>query len=287
MRLKVSIAAALFLAAGVGVAQETNFTPADIYVATISVVANPFYDMGKPDVMIKNSDETAFIGNDTYNDDGQSQTKEQWVRPESTAVYHLRVQNDADFQRLPDNITVRGDSSYEGFIVAYYSSLTGVEDITDDVIATGWSTGALEFGDYVQIRVEVTVTHDAWPGGNYAVLVTAQSNNEPNQDDAVKAVTHNDYDNVVTESPGPSAYLETRPASSGGFEIRYGLPYTQEARLAVYDAIGREVELLVSGEVSEGSHSFRWSGADLPGGVYFVRFTAGLSSATAKLLLVR
>jgi hypothetical protein len=71
--------------------------------------------------------------------------------------------------------------------------------------------------------------------------------------------------------------------------VRFTLPALAEARLAVYDALGREVALLVDGPLEAGRHeaAFDPAGAGLPSGVYVVRLAAGTQVATARVTLLR
>jgi hypothetical protein len=63
----------------------------------------------------------------------------------------------------------------------------------------------------------------------------------------------------------------------------------------IYDILGREVAVLVSREMSAGSHTERWNAAGMPSGVYLCRMTAkaaegghaGSFSETRKLLLLQ
>jgi flagellar hook assembly protein FlgD len=63
-------------------------------------------------------------------------------------------------------------------------------------------------------------------------------------------------------------------------------------RLAVYDAGGRQVTVLVDEAHAAGRHTARWDGRDAVGrdvadGVYFVRLEAGDRSMSRKLVVAR
>jgi hypothetical protein len=57
--------------------------------------------------------------------------------------------------------------------------------------------------------------------------------------------------------------------------------------LRVFDALGREVSILVSKELTAGSYSQEWNAGSLPSGVYFYRLQAGNYSETRKLMLLK
>ncbi len=56
--------------------------------------------------------------------------------------------------------------------------------------------------------------------------------------------------------------------------IRYELPMRSHVTLTVYDMLGREVGLLVNGDIGPGLHNVQFEGANLASGVYFYRIVA-------------
>lgn len=68
--------------------------------------------------------------------------------------------------------------------------------------------------------------------------------------------------------------------------LRYLLPKPGMAELELYDALGRKVEGLFEGERAAGWHELR-KPLDLPGGVYFVKFTSGSQSLIQKVAVLR
>ena len=67
-------------------------------------------------------------------------------------------------------------------------------------------------------------------------------------------------------------------------QIAVSVAQSQNASLRVYDALGREVAVLVDGVLDEGSHTFTFEARSLAGGVYFVRFRAGGKEKSRTLL---
>ena len=57
----------------------------------------------------------------------------------------------------------------------------------------------------------------------------------------------------------------------GSAHIRYALPRSVPVRLAVYDALGRQVEVLDEGERGAGMHEVVWTGSHAGPGLYFLR----------------
>ena len=71
-----------------------------------------------------------------------------------------------------------------------------------------------------------------------------------------------------------------------GFHIRFEIADLGLVRLVVYDILGREVATLVDGVRPAGTYTVLWNpGGSLPSGVYFYRLTAGMYSATRKMIL--
>lgn len=69
--------------------------------------------------------------------------------------------------------------------------------------------------------------------------------------------------------------------------ISFTLPSRSFVALKVFDASGREVSILVSEELSSGTHVRQWNAAGLASGVYFLRLKAGSFIQTKKLALLR
>ncbi|MFZ5433471.1 MAG: T9SS type A sorting domain-containing protein [Calditrichota bacterium] len=70
-------------------------------------------------------------------------------------------------------------------------------------------------------------------------------------------------------------------------KIRFSLPENGLASLKVYDAIGRHVATLVNGQLSAGEHAVTFNAENLPSGLYFYKLTAGGSSVTKKMILMK
>ncbi len=74
--------------------------------------------------------------------------------------------------------------------------------------------------------------------------------------------------------------------------IRFGLAEPGQVDLRIYDLSGRRVRTLVDGRLEAGAHELEWQGRDdaghaLASGVYFLRFKAGETNDTDKLILLK
>ena len=69
--------------------------------------------------------------------------------------------------------------------------------------------------------------------------------------------------------------------------ITFNVPEASPVRLAVYDMLGREVRVLIDGNVSPGRTEVVFDAAGLPTGTYLYRLTTPQSSIVRKMLLVK
>ena len=69
--------------------------------------------------------------------------------------------------------------------------------------------------------------------------------------------------------------------------IKFNLPKASETKLIVYDALGREVALLVNEELKAGSYQVNWNACGYISGVYFCRLETGDFVETRKMLLIK
>ena len=69
--------------------------------------------------------------------------------------------------------------------------------------------------------------------------------------------------------------------------ISYTLAKKSSVLLEIYSIIGQKVGTLVNGPQDPGAYHVRWTGPELPSGVYFYRLKAGAFTETKKMLLLR
>jgi len=69
--------------------------------------------------------------------------------------------------------------------------------------------------------------------------------------------------------------------------VEYTLAADGDARLAVYDLLGRKVSKLLDGRQTAGVHQVDWNTAALPSGIYFYRLRAGDASVSKVVRIVR
>jgi hypothetical protein len=69
--------------------------------------------------------------------------------------------------------------------------------------------------------------------------------------------------------------------------IRFALPEASQVRLAVYDMLGRELEVLVNGDLAAGTHSVSFEAGSLVTGIYLYRLAADGQQLTGTMTLMK
>ena len=69
--------------------------------------------------------------------------------------------------------------------------------------------------------------------------------------------------------------------------IRYSLPERGEIELVVYDALGKQIETLISGDHDAGVYEVDFDATGLTSGVYFYQIKSGSFTETRKLVLMK
>lgn len=106
------------------------------------------------------------------------------------------------------------------------------------------------------------------------------------------SATSGDGTSVAIEEEGevPASYaLESNYPNPFNPEtvIGFRVPESGFVRVAVYDALGREVSVLREGVISAGRHEVVFAASDLPSGVYVYRLEAASTVLTKTMLLLK
>jgi hypothetical protein len=102
--------------------------------------------------------------------------------------------------------------------------------------------------------------------------------------------TEGEFVSIEPPYPYPSSFaLEQNFPNpfNPGTRIRFGVTSPAHIRLAVYDLLGQEVEVLVDEQRAPGGFEASFSPRSLAAGVYIYRMTAGGQSATRMMQLIR
>lgn len=69
--------------------------------------------------------------------------------------------------------------------------------------------------------------------------------------------------------------------------IQITIPKLSYATLTIFDASGKEVEVLVNGELKAGAYQINWNASGNPSGIYFYRLVTADFTETKKMVLVK
>jgi len=69
--------------------------------------------------------------------------------------------------------------------------------------------------------------------------------------------------------------------------IKFGLPKSSQVKLTIYDLLGREISVLVNGNLSAGSYKAEWDASNYSSGVYIYRIESSDFVQVKKLVLIK
>lgn len=88
---------------------------------------------------------------------------------------------------------------------------------------------------------------------------------------------------LVDDTPQPFRLSAARPNPfSTTTRLQLSLDVTTALRVAVFDALGREVMKLHEGTLQAGTYNLRLDGSNLPPGLYLVRATDGRGATVTR-----
>ncbi len=70
-------------------------------------------------------------------------------------------------------------------------------------------------------------------------------------------------------------------------KVRFSIPNAGTVRISVYDALGKEISLLVNESLQAGIYETDFDAANIPSGVYFYRMEAGNFGETKKMVVLK
>jgi hypothetical protein len=69
--------------------------------------------------------------------------------------------------------------------------------------------------------------------------------------------------------------------------IEYKLDKTTHAKLAIYNTLGQEIDVLVDHVKQAGNYAITWNASNMPSGVYFYKLETGNQVVTRKMMLIK
>ena len=170
----------------------------------------------------------------------------------------------------------------------YWTTITGPDGV-ESRARIGPIQNSLEAGGTVTAMWEQEVTASS-PAGDYTYTVYAGHYPLVLAEPATFAFTKVEGTAGEPGSGGPAepALYDPQPNPfAARTTLRYALPAPTPVHLAVFDALGREVAVLVDREEGAGHHEVILHGSALPSGGYLVRLEAGGAVRVRRITLVR
>jgi uncharacterized delta-60 repeat protein len=70
-------------------------------------------------------------------------------------------------------------------------------------------------------------------------------------------------------------------------KIKFAVPKSAYAKLAIYDILGREISTLVNEQLKPGTYEVDWNASNFPSGVYFFKLNINSFIETKKMILIK
>ena len=70
-------------------------------------------------------------------------------------------------------------------------------------------------------------------------------------------------------------------------QIRFSIPEASNVKLTIYDAVGREVGVLVNNYLTAGTYNYTWNAGSFASGIYFYRIEAKNFVMVKKMVLLK
>ena len=141
-------------------------------------------------------------------------------------------------------------------------------ELEELVIALPFGQGSDRLDSVTKLRYAAEIAQNAW---DFGLLEARRVEATPAFPEAFGLRVSAPYPNPFTDQT----------------TLRYELSEPMVARIAVYDALGREIAVLADGEQQAGSYEVVFNGADLAPGTYVVRFEAAGEERAFTMIKLR
>ncbi len=168
-------------------------------------------------------------------------------------------------------------------------------EVIEDMTRRIWEAEADDNGLGPELEVHVELGYLRTLEGHVPVAKVGWSDIHDRDAGLIEAVplARNPTSGGIPGTEVPGVQLRTLYDPSGRIAIlEFYLPTPETVRLTIYDAAGRQVNVVTEGRYAVGWQRLEWDlrdgqGQAVPSGVYFARLQAGRVSPTQKVLVVR
>ena len=115
--------------------------------------------------------------------------------------------------------------------------------------------------------------HDRYKTNQYGFI-------PPDETVGIQPITNNIPNKFTLHQNYPNPFNPTT-------NIKFEIQKTSPTKLIIYDALGREVAILVNEVLKAGSYQTDWDGSNYTSGIYFYKLIANDFSETKKMLLIK
>ncbi len=145
--------------------------------------------------------------------------------------------------------------------------------------------------DYGRIRLAEGTTHRIvpdWTATGSAIDILVDTDGDGVAEDTLRVGLIGTADQPRDDTSRRYALEQNRPNPfSATTRIEFELPAPARVRLAVYNALGQEIAVLLNELRAAGSHEVEFNAGSLPSGVYFYRLESDAGILTRRMILVR
>lgn len=146
--------------------------------------------------------------------------------------------------------------------------------------------------DYGRIRLAEGTTHRIVPDwtatGSSSIDIFVDTDGDGMAEDTLRVGLIGTADQPRDDTSRRYALEQNRPNPfSATTRIEFELPAPARVRLAVYNALGQEIAVLLNELRAAGSHEVEFNAGSLPSGVYFYRLESDAGILTRRMILVR